>query len=341
MGDQGAHVAEIQAEQPQVVEEPSEAGAHPAQPAAQAQVSAAVQQPMVQQIPIPRYQVPPPEKFNFKPEEWSRWIMHFERFWKATGLHQKDGESQVNTLIYSMVQEADDIVMLFGLTAEEAKQYNVVKGKFEVHFVVKRNVIFERAKFNLRSQQDGESVDNFITDLYHLAEYCESGPRRDDLIRDSIVVGIKNKTLSEQLQLNSKLTLEKAIIKTRQSETVKKQQKFLQKTKSDPPSAHVDRLTKRKRKDSKEDTKKKKKPPKSKNGKTTEARCSRFLDQRHPPKGVDEVNIPGRLEEEEEFFPGELTETNYMLSREVQQILESYKQLQTYRHLGTYKNLGW
>ena len=30
MGDQGAHKAGIQAEQPQVVEEPNEAGAHPA-----------------------------------------------------------------------------------------------------------------------------------------------------------------------------------------------------------------------------------------------------------------------------------------------------------------------
>ena len=65
--------------------------------------------------------------------------------------------------------------MSFGLTTEEAKQYNVVKGKFEAHFVVKGNVTFERAKFNLRSQQDGESVDKFITDLYCLAEYCEFG----------------------------------------------------------------------------------------------------------------------------------------------------------------------
>jgi len=53
-----------------------------------------------------------------------------------------------------MGEEADDIVMSFGLTTEEAKQYSVVKGKFEAHFVVKRNVIFERAKFNLRSQQN-------------------------------------------------------------------------------------------------------------------------------------------------------------------------------------------
>ena len=142
---------------------------------------------MVQQIPIPCYQVPPLEKFNFKPEEWSRWIKRFERFRKVAGLDQKDGESQENT--YSMGEEADDIVMSFGLTAKEAKQYNVVKGKFEAHFVVKRNVIFERAKFNLRSQQDGESVDNFITDLYCLPEYCEFGTLRDSLIRDRIVVG--------------------------------------------------------------------------------------------------------------------------------------------------------
>ena len=69
MGDQGAREAGIQAEQLQVVEEPNKAGAQPGQPAAQAQVAAAVQQPMVQQVPIPSYQVPPPEKFNFKPEE--------------------------------------------------------------------------------------------------------------------------------------------------------------------------------------------------------------------------------------------------------------------------------
>ena len=58
----------------------------------------------------------------------------------------------MNTLNCSIGDEADDIVMSFGLSAEEAKQYNVVKGKFVAHFVVKRKVIFERAKFDLRSQ---------------------------------------------------------------------------------------------------------------------------------------------------------------------------------------------
>ena len=120
----------------------------------------------VQAVSVANYQVPPPEKFSFKPEDWTRWIRRFERFRKATGLDQKSGENQVNTLVYSMGEEADDIMVSFGLTADDARQYELVKNRFESHFIVKRNIIFERAKFNLRSQQEGESVETFDTDLY-------------------------------------------------------------------------------------------------------------------------------------------------------------------------------
>ena len=50
----------------------------------------------------------------------------------------------------------------------------------------------------------------------------------EDLIRDSIVVGVEDKQLCGHLQLDSFLTSEKAIAKSRQSEIVKKQQNFPQ-----------------------------------------------------------------------------------------------------------------
>ena len=106
----------------------------------------------VQAVSVANYQVPPPEKFSFKPEDWTRWIRRFERFRKATGLDQKRGENQVNTLVYSMGEEADDIMVSFGLTTDDATHYEIVKNRFESHFIVKRNIIFERPKFNLRSQ---------------------------------------------------------------------------------------------------------------------------------------------------------------------------------------------
>ena len=145
----------------------------------------------------------------------------------ASELNKRDEESQVNTLIYSMGDEADDILQSFGLSDADRKKYKSVKDKFEGHFIIKRNVIFERARFNMRVQEEGESVDSFITDLYTLAEVCVFGDLHDELIRDRIVVGIRDKNLSERLQLESELTLSKAINAVRQKVVVKKQQNLM------------------------------------------------------------------------------------------------------------------
>ena len=83
--------------------------------------------------PVPNFQVTPPEKFLFKPEEWPKWIQRFERFRKATGLDKQTGENQVNTLIYTMGEQADDIFISFEFTAEQEKNYEEVKEKFDNH----------------------------------------------------------------------------------------------------------------------------------------------------------------------------------------------------------------
>lgn len=97
----------------------------------------------------------------------------------------------------------------------------------EKHFIGKHNVIFERAQFNMGCQQEGESSEAFITDVHTLAEHCNFGVLKDELKRDRIVVGIKDRKLSEKLQMDSELTLAKAIQQVRQSEAVEKQQTIL------------------------------------------------------------------------------------------------------------------
>ena len=174
------------------------------------------------------YQMPPPKSFTFsRPEEWPKWIRRFQRFRVASGLSEKSSENQVNTLVYTMGDPADDILSSFGLSDEDKKKFEVVVERFERHFVKKRNVIFERAKFNQRKQEDGESVDDFVTALYCLSENCQYGDLRDEMIRDRIVVGLRDSSLSEKLQLEADLTLEKAVATARQRESVKKQQRVI------------------------------------------------------------------------------------------------------------------
>ena len=99
-------------------------------------------------------------------EEWPRWSKRFERFRQASDLASKTEEVQISTLVYSMGDKAEDLLQSFNLTDEEAKKYSTVKANYENHFVKRRNTIYERAKFNRRKQEDGETVDEFITDLY-------------------------------------------------------------------------------------------------------------------------------------------------------------------------------
>ena len=171
------------------------------------------------------FQILLPEKFNFtQPEQWPRWYCQFERFRQVSGLASKSEENQANTLIYSMGEEAGDILYLLGLSDDEQKKYDTVLNKFEVYFVKRRNPIYKRAKFNMRRQEKGESVDSFIMSLYCLAEHCNYHDLHDKMICDRIVVGLRDSSLSERLQTDPELILDKAITVARRTEAVREQQ---------------------------------------------------------------------------------------------------------------------
>lgn len=181
--------------------------------------------PVTAAPPAATFTIKPPEPFDFaKPQEWEKWIRRFERFRMASNLNGSTDANQVTTLVYCMGDEADDVLRGLDLTDGQRQQYDAVRNAFDRHFVPRKNVIYERAKFNKRVQQPAETVDSFITALYALAENCEYGELHDELLRDRLVVGLKDSSLSERMQLNKDLTLTKAITMARQSEEIKRQQ---------------------------------------------------------------------------------------------------------------------
>ena len=72
-----------------------------------------------------------------------------------------------------------------------------------------------------------------MTALYGLVEHCKYGNLQTEMIRDRIVVGLHDQKLSERLQLEADLTLEKAITMVHQSEGVRKQQSVIREDKSE------------------------------------------------------------------------------------------------------------
>lgn len=123
-------------------------------------------------------QLAAPGKFDFsKVTEWPRWLKRFERYRIASGLDKQSQEFQVNSFMYAAGDDAEDILNVLPPTEAQKKSYNAVTAAFTDHCVSKRNVIFERARFNRRSQEPGESVESFITAVHTLAEHsvCSIG----------------------------------------------------------------------------------------------------------------------------------------------------------------------
>ena len=176
------------------------------------------------------YNVPlqPPSSFHFDcPDKWVKWKWCFEQFRQASGLSAQSKVRQVSTLLYTMGEDTEDVLLSANISTDDRKSYAEVMAKFDGFFQIRKNFIYEHARFNWRIKQPDESVEQFVTNLYHLAEHCEYGNLRDKMIRDRIVVEIKSSTLSKRLQLDPEFTIEKAKKLVRQREAVHERQQFL------------------------------------------------------------------------------------------------------------------
>ena len=88
-------------------------------------------------------------------------------------------------------------------------------------------------------QLDGKSSEQYITAMHYLAETCNFRNLKEDLICDRLVVGIRDQALSQQLQMDPDLTLDKAKKRIRQKEAVRQQSDIL-KGKTDKPVSDLE-----------------------------------------------------------------------------------------------------
>ena len=87
----------------------------------------------------------------------------------------------INTLIYIIGNNADDIYDSFKLSGEDI-QYANVKQKFKDHFKGKLGLVFKRTQLIRSFQQDKESVLTFMDDLQKRADLCSLGDLRDQMV---------------------------------------------------------------------------------------------------------------------------------------------------------------
>ncbi|XP_034244730.1 uncharacterized protein LOC117647204 [Thrips palmi] len=198
--------------------------------------------------PRPVIRIQQPDPFNWNAEEWPAWSTRFLRYRRLSKLDKDAPATQLDVLLYLMGEKADIAMKTFRYAPTESNE-NVlhVMDKFTEYFGGKINVIYERAKFNQRSQRAGESASDFITDLYSMAEKCNYGELREELIRDRIIVGISNVQLSAAMQMDATIDLAKVRERVLQAEDVGKQLPVLRNGHGDAAQAQINFVRKSKK----------------------------------------------------------------------------------------------
>ena len=111
---------------------------------------------------------------------------------------------------------------------EDKTSLEKIMEKFEQYTFGETNETYERLQFNNRKQEEHESFDSFVTALHNLARtcnFCEC--LYDSLIRDQIVIGIRDQRTRQRLLQERKLKLKKCIDICRSSESATTQMKAI------------------------------------------------------------------------------------------------------------------
>ncbi|KAK9737744.1 hypothetical protein QE152_g10398 [Popillia japonica] len=147
-------------------------------------------------------------------ENYEHFVKSFQDYLIATGIDKwpsSEEEKKIRILFTLIGDKAMFKYDRFKLSDDEKTTVNNVISAIRSRLISKRNVIYERAMFNSCNQETDEKFDDYYRKLEKLIENCEFKDFKSDLLRDRIVLGIKNKELRKRLMIKADLTLRETL----------------------------------------------------------------------------------------------------------------------------------
>ena len=160
--------------------------------------------------------IQPPTGLNLtdkhKATNWKAYKQQWENYAIVSQLEKQTEEYRVALFLYSIGTEAVKIYNSFDMTEENRRKLSEIMKEFDRYAVGETNETYERYVFNSRNQKEDENIDKYVAELRTLAQSCGFCKcLTDSLIRDRIVLGIRNDETRKRLLRQPKLTLQKCI----------------------------------------------------------------------------------------------------------------------------------
>ena len=142
---------------------------------------------------------------------WEFFRQQWEDYEVATGLDKQTSKIRLASLRSVMGKDCLQTFLNLDISVEDRNNVEVCMTALENYFKPQRNVVYERYVFNSCEQNQGESVDSYVTRLRKFASSCKFGTLTDELICDKLVIGIIDRGTKGKPLWEKSLTLDKAI----------------------------------------------------------------------------------------------------------------------------------
>ena len=160
---------------------------------------------------------------------WNAWKKAWTRYEVATGVNKQEQLVRVSTLLSVIGEDAKIAFDAFewGETEDDSTIEDVL-AKFDEYCEPRTQVIYERYRFNNRNQEPGESIASYLTELRTTAKNCQhESITPDEILRDRIVLGIRDDKMRERLLRLNDLALQKAVDLIKAAEQTEQQVKLM------------------------------------------------------------------------------------------------------------------
>ena len=170
-------------------------------------------------------------EFNPDKETWTAYTERLEEYFLANDVESAEKQRAVLLSVcgastYQLIRD------LLAPDRPNTKSFREIVKIVQEHHQPPPSFIVQRYNFNMRNQEEGESISTFIANLRRLSEHCKYERILDDMLRDRLVCGVRDKRIQQRLLAEPELTFQKARELALAAETAARNSQDLQASKT-------------------------------------------------------------------------------------------------------------
>ena len=176
----------------------------------------------------------PPDTVSFSSgnaaRNWQEFVEQLHWFLAGTESNDKADSVKIGIMLTHAGKEAREIYKTLPWeSAGDNMKFDKVLKAFKDYCQPRKNILYERYKLWSLKQEDGESVDTYLTRLKLQVDHCEYDKEgwpdavKTETVRDKFVFGLRDDSLKERLLQESSISLNKLVALAQRTESSRQQ----------------------------------------------------------------------------------------------------------------------